>query len=377
MLNESESVDVLLECLRRQTFGDFTLYVCVNQPESWRNSADEWHIRAVEDNRATIEHLSQVSDIDLRVIDRCGKGRGWPEKRKGVGWARKELMETIVAERAADEVVVSMDADTRFDDDYLECVNNKLAEKPDSCAVCVPYRHQLTGDPATDRRLLRYECYMRHYMIGMLEIGSPYAFTALGSAMAFPLWAYLKVGGITPLQGGEDFYLMQKLAKCGIVELTGGMVYPQGRVSHRVPFGTGPAVALTIEEQSVKYPFYSKHGFGQVAETYRLFPVLFEGDVETPMSAFLRRQLKVDDLWGAIRRNFKSRDLFVRACHERVDGLRILQFLRSLGTAESCEIDFSDESLPVIEDFRDSLFRKEMALRQIHNAGIKRNAAQP
>ena len=48
------------------------------------------------------------------------------------------------------------------------------------------------------------------------------------------------------------------------------------------------------------------------------------------MSTFLRQQLKDDDLWGPLRKNFKTRELFVHACQERVDGLRILQFLKTL-----------------------------------------------
>ena len=59
-----------------------------------------------------------------------------------------------------------------------------------------------------------------------------------------------------------------------------------------------------------------------------MFPRLYERDLETPMTVFLSKQLKTSDVWQPLRRNFKSRELFVHACHERVDGLRILQFLK-------------------------------------------------
>ena len=148
--------------------------------------------------------------------------------------------------------------------------------------------------------------------------------------MAFPLWAYRRVGGITPLQGGEDFYLMQKFAKCGpLLQCCRAEVYPSGRPSLRVPFGTGPAVAKGVEAMEQSYPLYPQEAFEAVATTFAAFPRLYDEELETPMSAFLRRQLKTDDLWQPLRKNFKTRALFVHACEERVDGLRILQFLRA------------------------------------------------
>ena len=207
---------------------------------------------------------------------------------------------------------------------------------------------------------------MRHYMINMLEIGSPYAFTALGSAMAFTVAAYRKAGGITPLQGGEDFYLMQKFVKTGRV-LVGGddqehlIVRPQGRVSRRVPFGTGPAVAMSLEEQKGKYLFYKREGFEAVRETYERFEELYEHDVETPMSGFLRSQLATDDLWSPLRKNFKNKELFVRACKERVDGLRILQFLRTMESSDP--LDFAHVPITQLQSLREEYFSHEMALR--------------
>ena len=202
---------------------------------------------------------------------------------------------------------------------------------PHHSALAVPYHHPLTGDESTDRAMLRYEIYMRHYQLSLMESDNPYAFTALGSAMVFPLWAYRKVGGITPLQGGEDFYLMQKFAKTGnLLTSCAERVYPQGRPSLRVPFGTGPAIAKGVAAMEASYPLYPHEGFEAIAATYAMFPDLYDTDKETPMSTFLRQQLKDDDLWGPLRKNFKTRELFVPACQERVDGLRILQFLKTL-----------------------------------------------
>ena len=273
------------------------------------------------------------------------------------------------------EWVVSLDADTDFDDVYLEAVLATMNAHPDYNAFSVPYYHPLNHDEALDRPMLRYECYMRHYLLGLLRISNPYAFTALGSAMVFPLWAYRRVGGITPLQGGEDFYLLQKFAKTGnlvrqFVEPYRGqgmVVRPQGRISSRVPFGTGPAIAKGIASMDESYPFYSDEAFAAVKATYDLFPTLYDGDVETPMTPFLRQQLATDDLWSPLRANFKSRALFVRACAERVDGLRILQYLKNTPayrlTPASLPVDFLHDPVYRLDEYRRSLFAEEMTLR--------------
>lgn len=355
----------------------FSLYICVNQPDNW------WQGTPLEQriciaNRNTIEILQAVRDIDLHIIDRSSPGNGWTGKKCGVGWARKEALELIVQHREPDELIVSLDADTSFGEDYLERVLDTMNAHPESNALAVPYYHPLSGWEEADRCMLRYECYMRHYLANLLEISSPYAFSALGSAMVFPLWAYRRVGGITPLQGGEDFYLMQKFAKTGTIELhTDAMVYPQGRISHRVPFGTGPAVAAGIAQQQARYPFFNAEGFRAIAHTYEVLPTLYDIEADTPMTNFLCHQLKCDDPWAPLRKNYKSRQQFVHAAHERIDGLRILQFLRQFpsgdehlakflddhGLPHGEAIDFASDPIDELDQTRQSLFQLEQQLR--------------
>lgn len=374
VLAEYDNLPSLLECLRRQTFRNFSLYVCVNQPQEWwQMPVSDWRRQACDDNRRTLCYLSAVNDMSVTVIDCSSLSVAWVGKRRGVGWARKVLADSIVQSASRNEVIVSLDADTSFGDSYLESVLNMFNAHPRCSALAVPYYHPLSSNADMDRAMLRYECYMRHYLLHLLRIASPYAFTALGSAMAFTGEAYKRVGGYTPLQGGEDFYLMQKFAKTGVVMLpyTDELcVYPSGRVSQRVPFGTGPAIALPLTEIEERYPFYAARSFDDVRATYTLFPVLYAADIETPMSDFLRQQLATDDLWQSLRRNFKRQDLFVRACAERVDGLRILQYLKSRPHPDESlivdghAIDFAAGAISNLNAVRNSLFSQEMEARQ-------------
>lgn len=380
LMDELENLPALVECLNKQTYRNFSVYVCVNQPESWWEDEEKRQICA--NNADSIVFLQSAENLLITIIDRSSRGHGWPTKRHGVGYARKALFDRILQTAPNDDIIVSLDGDTDFGEDYFASVVEHFAQNPDLSAIAVPYYHPLSGNETTDRSLLRYEIYMRHYLINMLQIGNPYAFTALGSAMAFTAGAYRRCGGITPLQGGEDFYLLQKLCKTGSVSVFNKeTVFPQGRESKRVPFGTGPAVMKTVAEQQMSYPFFATASFEKVRQTFDLFPSLYENDLVTPMTDFLCRQLKTDDLWGPLRKNFKTCELFVKACSERVDGLRILQFLKSehrQGTsernfAEFCSSNgialptgFGFENTPVeqLDEVRNLLFEKEMELRK-------------
>lgn len=380
LMDELENLPALVECLNKQTYRNFSVYVCVNQPESWWE--DEAKRQICTNNADSIAFLQSVENLPITIIDRSSRGHGWPAKRHGVGYARKELFDTILQTVPDDEIIVSLDGDTAFGKDYLESIAGQFANNPELSAIAVPYYHPFSGNVPIDRSLLRYEIYMRHYLINMLQIGNPYAFTALGSAMAFTAGAYRRCGGITPLQGGEDFYLLQKLRKTGRLSVFNKeTVFPQGRESKRVPFGTGPAVAKSVAEQDASYPFYATASFEKVRQTYNLFPALYEKDIPTPMTEFLCSQLKTDDVWQPLRKNFKTVQLFVKACTERVDGLRILQFLKSehrQGTSDRNFMEFcSANGIPLpegfsfentdirqIDEIRNALFEKEMELRK-------------
>lgn len=380
LMDELENLPELVMCLNHQTYHNYSVYMCVNQPENWWHNPEKSHI--CQNNQETIRLLQCLENLKFEIIDRSSRGHGWDEKHQGVGYARKELFDTILKTAADNEIIVSLDGDTAFGKDYLASIAGQFAHNPHLSAIAVPYYHPLSGNATTDRSLLRYEIYMRHYLINMLQIGNPYAFTALGSAMALTVGAYKRCGGITPLQGGEDFYLMQKLCKTGKVSVYNKeIMYPLGRPSQRVPFGTGPAVMKTVAEQAVSYPFFATESFQKVRQTYNLFPALYEKDIPTPMTEFLCKQLKTDDVWQPLRKNFKTVPLFVKACTERVDGLRILQFLKSEhrqgssngNFAEFCTAndiplpkEFSFEKLPVaqLDDMRKILFEKEMELRK-------------
>ncbi len=85
------------------------------------------------------------------------------------------------------------------------------------------------------------------------------------------------------------------------------------------------------------------------------FRFYLEKDIHTPMTDFLSEQFKTNDLWGPLRQNYKDEMNFIKACTNKVDGLRILQFLRH---QKNNSEPLSDEY--VLIEFLHSIFANEM-----------------
>jgi len=389
VMDEPGLLPRLLGCIASQTYRRFRLIVCVNQPDSWWN--DPLKIQSCRNNALTLELLKKWHCEEKVVIDRSSRGHGWTGKRLGVGYARKTVMDHAGSMAGPDEIILSLDADTTFSDNYFLSVAENFRAHPDAVALAVPYFHRTGADDRANRAMLRYEIYMRHYFLNLARIGSPYSFTALGSAMALPVWAYRATGGMTPKLSGEDFYFLQKLRKYGPVLLWNDeMVYPEGRFSDRVFFGTGPAMIKGAAGDWTSYPVYPAVLFNDILETYLLLPVFYYETPPTKIAEFLAGVFREKDPFLPLRMNHRDMDHFSRAFHEKFDGLRVLQYLKTMneGTAAADEANlheyfrefwpaeaglaettdpsrFSFATSPVedMEKIRDFLARKEAEVR--------------
>ncbi|MDD2412656.1 MAG: glycosyltransferase, partial [Bacteroidales bacterium] len=214
-LNEADFISTTLDCIvNQQTTIDYETIICVNQPDEWWENPEK--ISICKNNIKTLKMLeSYQKHLSISIIDRCSKGKGWKGKEIGVGYARKTIMDFISEEAADEDIIISMDADTLIDSDYVESIAQNFIKNPDAMAISAPYYHPLSGNEDADKSMLRYEIYMRNYALNMLHIDSPFAYTALGSAIAYKQWAYRKIGGMSPVKSGEDFYFLQQIRKVG------------------------------------------------------------------------------------------------------------------------------------------------------------------
>ncbi len=388
VLNESAYIEALLAGVEAQDYHHWILVVCVNQPDEWWELPEKRPL--CEDNAKTLQLLKQHDSDRLLVIDCSSKGNGWQGKRHGVGWARKTAMD-FAANLAADEdIILSIDADTHYPAGYFGSVVGQIEHFPQAKGFSAPYYHKLTGDDIADYCILRYEIYMRNYALQMMKIQNPYCFSAIGSGMGCTAKHYKKSGGLTPKLSGEDFYFIQKLRKSGNIIIDNEVVIsPAARFSDRVYFGTGPAMIRGRGGDWNSYPIYCSDSFGKVEETFSAFHALYERDVSVPMDAFLHQLCEGESFWENLRKNASTREAFVKACMQRLDGLRVLQFLKSdnenyaLSNEEKlfnflhsdffsleeinglpCFDDFSGCGVHCLSKIRDILFTKERSLQR-------------
>jgi hypothetical protein len=205
-LDEKDWLPATIASLAGQSVEGFNVIVCVNQPDVWWK--DPLKREICLRNMEALDALLAEADMlpfRLHILDRCSPGNGWPEGRGGAGLARRTVMDEACRMGGASSVIVSADADTFFDPTYLADIAHRFTERPDATAIAAPYYHPLSGNEALDKSIIRYELFLRLYLLNLMRIRSPYAFTAIGSAIAITAKGYRKSGGVPLLQRGEDF----------------------------------------------------------------------------------------------------------------------------------------------------------------------------
>ena len=83
--DELECLPACLDALRRQEGVRFVTWLCVNQPEAWQHEPDRRPV--CEANQACLHLLADVTDLDLRIIDRSSPGPGLATEAERC-WAR-------------------------------------------------------------------------------------------------------------------------------------------------------------------------------------------------------------------------------------------------------------------------------------------------
>ncbi|MCP5130134.1 MAG: hypothetical protein H6985_11190 [Pseudomonadales bacterium] len=298
---------------------------------------------------ATLHCLNQHSDLYLHDTDRL---HGPTPASRGVGLARKigcDIAFKWMCEGAIrSRWVCTTDADAVLPPDYFL----RLAQVPENCAAaCYPFWHTSGADRHCNLATALYELRLHHYVLGLEYAGSPYACHTLGSCMAIEFGAYAAVRGFPQRAGGEDFYLLNKLAKTGPVQrLDGACIELESRVSHRVPFGTGPAVArISAAQDPLAQPlFYHPACYEALHAVLQVAPQLARQEPEnlpallaaTGMGRRLQEAchltLQAMDIASAIahcRRQGTSPAQFLRQFHQWFDAFRTLKFIHGIRDA--------------------------------------------
>jgi hypothetical protein len=198
--------------------------------------------------------LGRVGSYDVLVVDRASPGRRFPADQ-GVGLARRIGMDIALGlharERVASPWLGCTDGDARLPVDYFAQNDATELRGPHGVrrvGLTLPFWHVPGGDPAVDAATGAYELSLRYYTLGLAAAGSPYAYESMGSCIATHAHAYAEVRGFPRRQAGEDFYLLDKLAKVGGLHRPARQpIELRSRRSARVPFGTGARVGELVE----------------------------------------------------------------------------------------------------------------------------------
>ena len=154
---------------------------------------------------------------------------------------------------------------------------------------------------------------------------------------------------------GEDFYFLQALSKVGVVEVVPETtVYPSGRVSARVPFGTGPAIRQALDGKAVK--LYNPACFEPLreffAQTFAADAITLQNNIQEFMPQYLEEYLLAQDflnIWAKIIKNTPANQAsLLKALHTYCDGFFILKFCHYL--EEKYPEKFARENLNISGD---------------------------
>jgi hypothetical protein len=297
------------------------------------------------DNIETVKMLplckQQYRLNNLFWVDAASIGRELSPKQ-GVGLARKiglDLVLPLLDYGDDDPLLICLDADTLVQPDYLPVLTRHFA-RTSAGGASIPYRHRPAADPAGQSAIDRYELFLRTYVLGLELAGSPYAFHTVGSAMACRASAYVASGGMNRRLAGEDFYFLQQVHKTSSVEqLSGTVVHPSPRSSHRVPFGTGRAVGDMLAEGEQRLLFYQPIVFSIVGEWLTCVAEHTEADAVSLLNSAARisavlheflEQTGFSEAWENLRNNNRESTKLKAAFHGWFDAFRTMRLIHHL-----------------------------------------------
>jgi hypothetical protein len=302
----------------------------------------------------------------LYLLDRCCDDYLIPRKQ-GVGLARKLGMDlaiklTLMQFERHHKIaswIHSCDADVVLPEAYFD-----IPAPTDTDAVSLyPFEH--VAEPGYEQSMALYEFSLRYYVEQLHDAGSPYAFHSIGSLIAVSPLAYVQVRGMPKRSGAEDFYLLNKLAKVGRINaLEKPLLQVAGRPSHRVPFGTGPAISKikSLSDPINDYQFYNPATFAalkclltivsEAEQSISSVDILFQ-KIQDRMPLDVSRTMLAALVALKIKKQFKhfsqKKDAasFRQAFHTWFDGFVTLRFIHIL--RDACYPNVSLAQLPQSE----------------------------
>ena len=324
------------------------LIVIINQPDS---DNDPHPQIALQDKLLSAgqsiwskKNLSLIKLTDLNthllIVDRYSSDNTIADN-EGVGLARKigaDIATSLINKGSIiSPWICSTDADAHLPNNYFSALptsESKIA------AICYDFHHIDNQNDLSTATLL-YEKALRYYVNGLKWAGSPYAFHTIGSTMAFHYRYYTNVRGVPKRSAGEDFYLLNKLAKqAAVINLTKASIAIEPRLSNRVPFGTGPAVEdiMALDDPTCDYLYYHPQLFIELKSCLIALSQLwhYKGNFNTWFGSlpeevkFGLEQLNINKLLIHLQSQSNSEAQYQDHTRQWFDAFRTLKFIHYL-----------------------------------------------
>ncbi len=364
----NEGAECVLRVAHHPDAAQTLLILVLNEPDTQRHHpgnrafldvmASQWH---TEWRDGTLS-LHRLGPLQIVLISRLGDAA--LPSRKGVGLARKigaDLACNLITQDVIDTPwVFFSDADARIPAGYFD-----LPTDTRSANACVYAFHHLCDDSATGSATALYEGMILYYQQQLRRAGSPYAYQSLGSCMAVRAEAYCLARGFPPRAAGEDFYLLNKLAKLPpasghtgspIYEFRDCTVQIEARESDRVPFGTGPAVIRLkrLIEEGTTPKYYDPALFDCLGSVLHSVPTLWllraqPGDYLATLpnpAANMLRDVGLEAFLRARAGQDKNEAAFTRHFHHWFDAFRTLKAVHYLQANGFPDVPVTALSLP-------------------------------
>lgn len=264
------------------------------------------------------------------------------KKWAGAGLARKRGMDEAISRfnrlNKPKGILVSLDADTLVDENYLIEIERYFIENPKNVGATISFQHQKEGLLLKQLEGIQlYEMYLEYYKQALDFSGYPYSMFTIGSAFVVTAEAYVKRGGMNRRQAGEDFYFLQNLVQLGKVgEITTTKVYPSARLSDRVPFGTGPVLQKWMNGEEDLTLTYNYRAFADLKKIFEIKEHFFKVDesefkgIISGLPESIHQFVLNDNFWKEIEdlnKNCSRLASFQNRFFQKFNAFKILKYL--------------------------------------------------
>jgi hypothetical protein len=261
----------------------------------------------------TQNHLTEKQIVDYaRTHDEKGfrilvsRVPGLPDRDAGAGLARKLAMDHALGRfnhvNRPGGIILSLDADTTCDENYLLEVAHQFRDRPDTKGCSIRFEHPLEGSffpESVYNGIIQYELHLRYYIQALRFAGHPHAYHTVGSAFGVRADVYEAQGGMNKRKAGEDFYFLQKIIPLGgFYEINTTRVMPSPRPSDRVGFGTGPVISKFQRGETTELLTYHPQVFFELKEFLSTVRSLYTAEGQS-------LQLVLDGYPTALRENLR------------------------------------------------------------------------